>query len=493
VEKKNGLVNKLVFGNNFIGFDPTTSEKRTDAYYGYSDYGAGIWDPEHKKSIREATDLAKEAGVTILRFPGGCGSHHYNWKNTIDKNREHFLYGIDEFLKTCEEIGAEAVITISYFAGNEQDAADLVEYLNWPNDGSNYNGGIDWAARRANNGHSDPYSVKYFEIGNEVYHGNHRDVQKVTPEEYAIRYVKYYDAMKAVDCSIKIGVVFYIYDLNHWNSAVMAIVKEKLDFAIIHTYPSPSTRKYNWKEMDVNAIFGIALGLPVTEVENKIESTLKIIKKEFGRNLSLAVTEYNGGFKEKGLFAYRHSLGTALLNAELLKIFMEPSNNILMANYWQFYNSSWNMVVNGFNGNYEDINKPYYKRPSFFIFELYRKHFGDELIEVKVNSGSYSVDGVNIPYLSVNASRSAGGSKIYLMVVNKNLENSITSTIYLKDFKPLKSGNAWVLNGPSVDATNEEDHDNVKVAKQEFDTEGKSFQFTFEPHSLTAIEIERAK
>jgi len=79
------------------------------------------------------------------------------------------------------------------------------------------------------------------------------------------------------------------------------------------------------------------------------------------------------------------------------------------------------------------------------------------------------------------------------MVVNKNLEKNITSTIDLKDFKPSKSGNAWVLNGPSVDATNEVKHDNVKVTEQEFDIEGRNFQFTFEPHSLTAIEIERVE
>ena len=61
-----------------------------------------------------------------------------------------FLYGIDEFLKTCEEVGAEPVITVSYFTGDEQDAADLVEYLKG--------------------------RVKYLEIGNEVWHGDHRNM-----------------------------------------------------------------------------------------------------------------------------------------------------------------------------------------------------------------------------------------------------------------------------------------------------------------------------
>ena len=51
--------------------------------------------------------------------------------------------------------------------GNAQDAADLIEYLN-AQVGTNPNGGIDWAKVRADNGHPQPYNVRYFEIGNEM-------------------------------------------------------------------------------------------------------------------------------------------------------------------------------------------------------------------------------------------------------------------------------------------------------------------------------------
>jgi alpha-N-arabinofuranosidase len=202
-----GKVNKKLFGNNFVGYDPVLCKFRDKEYYGHMDYGEGIWDPKQGESVKEVVDLAKEAGITIIRFPGGCGTHHYNWKAAIGKERKHFLYGIDEFLKTCAEIGAEPVITVSYFTGNEQDASDLVEYLNSPNDGGNPNSGINWAAQRAKNGHPLPYKARYFEIGNEVWHGDHQNTKEVSPEEYAERYLKYYEKMKTVDPSIKIGCI----------------------------------------------------------------------------------------------------------------------------------------------------------------------------------------------------------------------------------------------------------------------------------------------
>ncbi|HDZ68830.1 MAG TPA: hypothetical protein ENH43_00205, partial [Phycisphaerales bacterium] len=122
-----GQVNKLVLGNNFLGYGTRVNIMNN---------GAGIWDPAGKKSVKEVIDLAIAAGTSIVRFPGGCGTHLYNWKNAIGPGRTEYQYGIDEFMTTANEIGAEVVMTVSYYTGNQNDAADLVEYLNTPNDGS---------------------------------------------------------------------------------------------------------------------------------------------------------------------------------------------------------------------------------------------------------------------------------------------------------------------------------------------------------------------
>ncbi|GBD97963.1 MAG TPA: hypothetical protein ENG83_12135 [Nitrospirae bacterium] len=652
-----GEINKNVYGNNFIGYDPAaygTFKRHNKKSWEYRrstmNYGAGVWYPKQNKSVKEVIDLSKQAGITILRFPGGCGTHSYNWKDAVGEGRKRFLYGIDEFLETAGEIGAEAVITVSYFTGNEEDAADLVEYLNAPDDGSNPNGGRDWAAERAEN----PYKVKYFEIGNEVWHGNHRDIKKVLPMEYAKRYLKYYEAMKAADPSVKIGLVLHTAD---WNRRVLGIVKGKLDFGIIHTYPTPVWGK-KLERMRPERIFSVSLAIPVLKDRFDFPQTLKLLKEKSGRDIPLAITEYNGGFVQDKPVPYRHSLGTALINAELLRIFMKPGHNVIMANYWQFSNSYWGMIKSeGGRLDYmkHDYRNPitYKKRPNFYVYELYNKHFGDILIDTDVKTGSYEtgkykpyirmlvkriksgtiikknllsgkwnirefpgvyakekegaleidfknpeefnyyhsikrarvepdtyyrlsgyiraegltgkkgvcleiLDNSNrgrnpstaatkeitgtaewqyletvyktssntryliirarrigvkgplkgraffkdvklekyipaldtrIPYLSVNAARNRDGDRVYLMVINKNMDQGITASIELKDFVPAEKASAWVLNGPAVDATNEDNPENVKVVHSEFKVNQNPFEFTFEPHSLTAIGI----
>lgn len=482
-----GLVNRRIFGNNMVAYDPTTYEDWDNPYYGYSDFGAGIWDPKLRKNVSELVGLAKGAGISVLRFPGGCGAHHYDWKKSVGTSRVHFLYGIDEFLKTCREIGAEPIVTLSYFSGDENDAADLVEYLNAPNDGSNPNGGIDWAFRRAEHGHIAPYRVTYFEFGNEDWHGDHRNIREISPDEYAERYLRFYVRLKAVDPSIQVGVI-----LAHssWDQRVLRVIGERFDFGIIHMYFSGGWVDQALENVDPRTIFLATLAEPA-RYEQRIKQCLDMMREASGRAVPIAFTEYNTAFAQNNPVAYRHSLGGALLNAELLRILLHPENNILLANYWQFSNSHWGMVANGFEGNAENLYRPYYKRPQYYVFEMYARHFGDVLIGAHAQGETYLAHGHDVPYLSVQASKRHDGGKVYMIVLNKNMKEFVRATIDLKDFTPSHEGDMWILNGPGVAATNEVDHHRVKMTHKTFVMTGSKFEMAFEPHSLTAVEIGR--
>ncbi len=481
-----GAVNRKVFGNNLLGFDPAIYKQNSRHHYAYSDYGAGIWDPEKHAPDIEVIQLAREAGITVLRFPGGCGAHNYNWKKAIGSGREHNLFGIDEFIETSKAIGAEPVITISYFVGNEEDAADLVEYLNAPDDGR-----YKWAKERAKNGHKTPYGVKYFEFDNEAWHGNHLTYKTLDPEEYAKKYLLYREKMKAVDPSIKLGVVLLNigYKKKGWDRTVVNIVKDKGDFFITHSYPPHFSNKKLHEKVDMKSLFELSLAYPVIEDQEEFDEIKELINKVSPKDKNnIAVTEFNGYFVQNDPVPYRHSLGNALINAELIKSFMDPKNNILMANYWNFCNEYWGMVSNGFKGEAKDLYKPYFKRPNYYVFEMYAKHFGDILIKSDVQCDFYYVRGSKIPYLSVNTSKTSDGNTIFLMVINKNINKVENSAIELTGFLP-KKADIWTLSGMSVDSTNESDHYNVKVTHKQFEITGNKFSYTFEPHSLTAIEL----
>lgn len=516
--RERGAVNRLVLGTNFIAYDPSTYENWGADFRGYKDFGAGIWDPALQRSVPAVVSLARDAGVSTIRFPGGAGTHQYNWKKAIGPQRQEYQYGIDEFLQTCREVDAEPVFTMSYFTGTEVDAADFIAYLNSPYQETEASGRENWANKRAANGHPAPYNVKYFEIGNEVWAGDHRAIKSVAPEAYAQRYLKFYRAMKAVDPTVQIGVV--LYDMG-WNRRVLEIVQKNVDFAVLHIYPTPEVGMDTISNMAPNKIFQITFSVMSDFYEPYLKDVGIFLKEKAGKKVPLMISEFNAGFTQDTPVPYRHALGAALVNAELINIFMKPEHNVLMAHYWQFSNSYWGMVYT--DGDYTiatpDAPPSYYKRPNYYPFELYNRHFGDVLLEthvaaeempkikedffrnalMKIKEFLYACPAGSLPpprnmsspYLSVNASKSRDGNTVYLVVINKNMDRKIDAQVILNDFDAQTNARAWILAGPGVDTTNENMQERVSVREQELSLGEGPIKVTFEPHAMTVIELKR--
>ena len=400
-----GKVNPLIFGNNQLGYDLAHGGRPDRRMYAM--HGAGLYLPQKRQFNPAMIALAKETGITIERWPGGCGTHLHDWKRTVGPidQRKDWPFGLDEFMTWCKAVGAQSVITISYFIGGPRDAAEMVEYLNAPADGSNPGGGVDWAAKRAANGHPKPYNVRYFEFGNETWHGNHQDVASVPAAEYAKRYDQYYRAIKAIDPKAQFGVLTLNSSAGHlgsWTVDVLRAIKTRPDFAIEHTY-RPAYRA-NTGKPGADVMFTALLAAP-DQIEAYYDGLHQTIKRILGYDLPLAITEYNGSFVQSKPVPYRHCLGTALWNGELLRVFSRPRHKILMANYWQFANSYWGQVKS--EGGNEGTGKQV-RRPNFFPYKLYHEYSQANLIESRVvRCPTFETDGFG----GIGAARGKGNAE----------------------------------------------------------------------------------
>ena len=112
-----------------------------------------------------------QLGIKSLRWPGGTAVDTFDWKKAIGPriNRaevaddfgilETPALGLHEFLDLSEEIGVIPLMQVNVL-GSASDAAELVEYIL----GSS---ATPQGVIRAANGRVLPWSVAYFEIGNE--------------------------------------------------------------------------------------------------------------------------------------------------------------------------------------------------------------------------------------------------------------------------------------------------------------------------------------
>ena len=152
------------------------------------DSGLGMWNAENDQPVDSAVTAGRGGHVGLVRYPGGTVANMFDFTRAVGDDRscqigagfigglfagQDSSYGPDEQQRYVDAIGAQTMIMVPMINQSAQDAADYVEYMNAPV-GTNPNGGIAWAERRAANGHPAPYKINTWEVGNEPYFANQR-------------------------------------------------------------------------------------------------------------------------------------------------------------------------------------------------------------------------------------------------------------------------------------------------------------------------------
>jgi alpha-N-arabinofuranosidase len=158
---------------------------------------------------REVIEALKQLHTPVYRFPGGNFVSAYEWRDAIgalDRRPPTFDpvwnsiqsndVGTDEFVALCRLLGSEPYITVNAGFGDATSARDLVEYCN----GST---STTMGHLRAMNGHPEPYRVKYWGIGNEMW-GYSYQFGAMKLSQFIYKHNRFADAMRSVDPTIKL-------------------------------------------------------------------------------------------------------------------------------------------------------------------------------------------------------------------------------------------------------------------------------------------------
>ncbi|MBN2533367.1 MAG: hypothetical protein JXB88_10765 [Spirochaetales bacterium] len=379
-----GKVQPFVFGQNIEAADPKDIHS-PDHNYTLGRTGDGLWDPENMQPQPQIVAAAIETGITMLRYPGGCLVHNFDWHNAVGQvhERPNFTFGIDEYIAFCRSINAEPLITCSAYTGGPEDMADLVEYCNAPASEN-----FPWAMKRAQWGHPEPYNVIFWEMGNESDHGNHdiKPSRKHSPESYSDWVNQSAELMKAVDPDIKIGVLTGTGTgpADPWNSTVLKRTAGQTDFVVVHTYAVNLWGKEPALN-EIPVVLQAAMASP-DQIEGMLAEYIKIIKENTGRNIPMAITEYNAAYVQERPKLYRFSVAAALFSGDYIRVLLNPGNQIQMAHYWHFINGYWGMLRGNTETGYE-------KKPAYEIFRLWTSHTGKSIVSTVTESPLIEFEG----------------------------------------------------------------------------------------------------
>jgi len=482
--------------------------------------GNGIWDTTTSGLVKQIVGLARRMNISRIRF----GSDSYHWRDGIgpqatrptkrhwaggkgDASSRH-TFGTDEALALAEDAGASLHIIANAGTGTPQEAAEWVRYVN----------GKD----RPKEQH-----VEFWEIGNELYMKDDSSGASLPPEQYAQRFLEFARAMKAEDPSIKLAAIggenfgrYAFVSYPDWDKTVLKLAADQIDYLAVHNAYAPVL--VGSKDVDLLTVYKALLAAPVL-IKKNLETISQQIDAFAGDNaprIKIAVTEWGPLFHALPSSPYVDhvkTLASGLFVASTMKVFIEsPRTDV--ANFFKLTEPSFM----GWIGKYHDRHLP--KAP-FYAFTFFSRHFGDVVVESRVESPTYDSPGAgtvspvdNVPYLDIVSSKSSDGVELKVIGINKHFDRPIRASISLQGFTPLPRAGARTLSGTGPDANTGTElpalpsgwswakqaelepyrrfhagrPGEVAVESRYVDVAGADFTYTFPPCSLTLLTLQKA-
>jgi len=466
-----GPVNPMVFGNNVSCF------KGNGSWTQSSETGAGRWDPATHSVQQDYLAGCKDIGIKLERYPSGSDAEAYVWTDFVGpkETRPKCLFGLDEWITWCKALGAEPLFTVNSHS-TPQQAADLIDFLNGPADDAH-----PWAQKRAAWGHVEPYHVKYFELGNETYFEKKRFP---TGAAYADWAEPVDHVMRSRSPGIQIGLVGKFNwgrDSTEWNESVFSR-KTIGDFAVQHSYPN-GCEPENYANEDVGMGALMIASEQYAAMYRRIHNRIHELS---GRDIPLAVTEYNGYFlageeKFKKYEYYLRSWGNAFFCGDLVREMLLPSNHVLMANYF---------ITD------LQVGRRFQRLPAYFVYRLWSQHTGSTLVSSKVEASprvkfDRQIDIIGpteTSAISTLASRRENGT-ICLMLLNREMRSEISATIRVEG-RAVVGAKYWQVTSPTL-ANNNRDNANMETVSGDavVPTSG-SITVNLPKFSMTAVELD---
>ncbi|WP_415380121.1 alpha-N-arabinofuranosidase [Halosimplex sp. TS25] len=428
----------------------------------------GIWHDEtvDSEGFREdVVDLLDDLDLPVLRWPGGCFADDYHWEDGVGEDRprrrnlfwaqgreeipeEPNTFGTDEFLELCERIDTEPYLALNVGSGDPQEATDWVEYCN-------YDGDTELANRRRENGHEDPYGVKYWGIGNE----NWGCGGQMSPEQYAReyrRFATYVGTMDNLMVEEDHELIAVGYERHEWNRRYLEEVGESawgvefpLDHLTLHHYYGRDMSVAEADEDKYDKFLAEAL-----EMERHIERIAGAIDAvATTRDIGVIIDEWGGWHVEATADSGLEQPGTvldALSAAAVLDIFNDHADVMTMANIAQTVNVLQCLV--------ETDGDDAFARPTYHVFDLYAPHKGNEAVRTSIDAPTRALDDGELPLVGASASVDEDGG-VYVTATNLDCRERHTVEIDLGSVAAETVDAQTLFDGQEPDA--EVDADNA--------------------------------
>jgi alpha-N-arabinofuranosidase len=463
-------------------------------YGGIFDEGSPLSD-EHgfRKDVMQALQPLR---MPILRWPGGNFVSGYHWADGIGPlerrprrielawgAEEPNRFGTDEFMAYCRAINAEPYICINMGTGTLDEAQAWVEYCNATTN-------TYWANQRRANGAAEPYNVRYWGLGNEMY--GEWQIGAMSAEEYVAAARRFANLMLKTDPTIQL-VSCGQWGFTEWDRIVLEGLADLVRYHSIHLYTGSGDYLQN-----------VLQPIQADRALRICEALIERVRytKRISHPIGIAFDEWNvwyrtrsGTGRERGL-EEQYDLSDALAVSLFLNVFIRHCRSVEIANIAQLVN----------------VIAPIFTRPDGLFLQtiyhplrLYAEHTLSVALDVMTDSPrlagsdarhsgtpadrSWQVTDLG-PFQALDtcATRDEARQSLTLCVINRDPTETVETAVELTGGAFRSEGKALEVNGPDLASTNSfSDPRRVSVREYAVSPEPARARCAFPPHSVTVL------
>ena len=477
----------------------------------------GVYEPgsplaDAKGYRKDVIAVVKELGVPIMRYPGGNFVSGYHWLDGVgpkDKrptvlerawnSLETNQFGTNEFIEWCKLANTEPLLGFNLGTATPEDAVAYVEYCN-------VDKGTKWSDLRRQHGYEQPYSVKYWCMGNEM--DGPWQMGHMTAREYgrkardAARQIRVIDpTLKLIACGSSNTILpTYL----TWDREVLEECFDQVDGISLHNYYG------NTQELTGNSTPRfLAMNLDMERQIHEIGAVCDYVQglQKSPKRLWLSFDEWNVWYRARDakardgkrafaphLLEEVYNLEDALLVGGFVNTLLRQSDRVRVACLAQIINVIAPLVTNETSVLRQSIYYPY----SWAL-----KYARGRVLDLRVESETYPIkaDGLradfarndDVPYVDVVATVDAEKNQACVLMLNRDLENDRELTLEWRAPTPMRVVACETLTGPDLKAFNTFEKPSM-VAPRNFDAPkpGANMVFKLPPRSYTALQVATA-
>ncbi|OQC08894.1 MAG: Intracellular exo-alpha-(1-_5)-L-arabinofuranosidase 1 [Candidatus Hydrogenedentes bacterium ADurb.Bin101] len=411
---------------------------------------------------KDVLALLRELDAPVYRWPGGNFVSGYDWRDGIGERDqrpprknpawtgiEHNDMGIHEYLHFCELINTEPFIALNTGLGDVTSAAAEVEYITRAAD-------TPEGAKRAANGRTEPWKVKFWAVGNEMY--GDWQLGHMPLEDYVKKHTAVVDAIRAVSPEAQcIGVGA----AGEWSETMLTHCADHMELISEHLYWQHKDDVTKHVQVAVDSIDRVA------EAHRGYRDSIPGLKE---KDIRIALDEWNYWYGPNlyGEIGVRYFMRDALGCAAALHAMFRHSDLYFMANYAQTVNVIGAIKTTGTDAWLETTGQ---------VLKLYRHHFGTIPVEVEAE----------VPGVDVAAAWTEDRSALTLAAVNTTGKPK-TLQLEVDELALPENVSGWTIQHDDPEAYNDEKNKDT-VAIQEVSVPVTNGSLEVPPYSVTLLVV----